>query len=368
MVSNLERIERIKSWFLGKSSLPFKAVLIPTNRCNLNCPYCPNALPRSENLFKSEDELSKKEWEKCVKEGLELGIKEWSIIGGGEPLLRKGTVIPLVEIIKKYDTDCEIITNGTLLEKDDIKKLVEIGIDRILFSIDGPNAKIHDSLRGVKGAFKKVKRNIEFLSKLKKKFKKEKPYIKINMVLSKANFKKIDEMVKFVKKIGGNELALHPMREYYKLPLLKSFLLKDSLENDLKESIEKAKILAEKLKIFLNTDMVRIEKNVQKKEKKIYHSILIRKINKCNCFEPFYTILIDPNGFVAGCSPAGKGIKSLNVKEKSLKEIWFSEELSQVRKKIMAGQQFNYCSKCGLTDMRMRIKNDLLESVKNEKV
>jgi MoaA/NifB/PqqE/SkfB family radical SAM enzyme len=368
MISNSEKIERIKNWFFGKEALPFKIVLIPTNRCNLNCPYCPNAVSRSKGMFKREDELEKEEWEKCAREGIELGIKEWSIIGGGEPFLRKEVVLSIVEIVKSYETDCEIITNGTLLTKVDVKKLVEMGVDRILFSIDGPSAKIHDSLRRVKGSFRRASENIKTFTKLKKKLKVEKPYLKINMVINKINFEKIDEMVKFVKKVGGQELAFHPMRTYCDSSVLDSLVLTGDENKAFRENMEKTKILAKKNKIFLNTDMVEIGENKSKEIKNTHSSDFLEKIEKCHCFEPFYTMLIDPSGFVAGCSPSGKGIKSLNIKEKTLREIWLSKELSEIREKILNGCKFDYCLKCGLTDMRMRIKNDLLESVRNEKI
>jgi len=372
------RIKTIYSWFVGKSPNPYKIVMIPTNRCNLKCPYCPNSLDRIQGKFKKIDELSDKEWERIVEEGLEIGVKEWSIIGGGEPFLRKDVVVNAVKMIKKVPTtDCEIITNGTLIKKGDVKKLVKYELDRILVSIDGPNAKIHDSLRRVKGTFEKATRTIRLISKYKKKFKKEKPYVKVNMVLNKENYKEIIPMLKLLKEIGAQELALHPMREYYKIPEWKRFNLtkKDILK--IAEYIKKSRMVSQMYGIVLNTDMVDLEiekfKSKKKKEKiNVKEKIsfkkrkIIEKILKCSCFEPLYTIFIDSNGYVNGCSPAGKGLPSLNVKEKCLEKIWKSKELQKIREQVLRGFQFEICQKCGLTDLKIHIRNSLIKSVINE--
>ncbi|MCD6371309.1 MAG: SPASM domain-containing protein [Candidatus Aenigmarchaeota archaeon] len=80
----------------------------------------------------------------------------------------------------------------------------------------------------------------------------------------------------------------------------------------------------------------------------------------------FYTIFIDPKGYVNACSPAGRGLPSLNVREKSLREIWNSKELQQIRKLVSRGSQFEICQKCGLIDLKMHIRNSLIDGVINE--
>ncbi|MFH8086738.1 MAG: radical SAM protein [Candidatus Aenigmatarchaeota archaeon] len=362
-----EKLERILNWFRYKTSLPFKVVLIPTNRCNLKCLFCPNALPRWKGKFKASEELSDKEWQDIVKQAIKLNVKEYSIIGGGEPFVRKKAVFAIIREIKKdRENECEIITNGTLLKNFEIKELVRWEVDRILFSIDGPNAKIHDSLRGVEGVFEKAIGNLKLFSKLKRKLKKEKPYLKINMVLNRENFRLVGEMVKVIKKVGGQELALHPMREYFEFNELKKLVLSPEEKNSVNEEIKRAEKIARRKKVFLNTDMVRaaLQGKVEEYEiRKIRKFTFSETIKRCYCFEPFYSMLIDPNGFVGGCSSVGKGIETLNVREKDLKEIWLSKEFAEIRKKLMMGNKFDYCLKCGLTDMRIKTKNELLKMV-----
>ncbi len=196
--------------------------------------------------------------------------------------------------------------------------------------------------------------------------KKEKPYIKVNMVLSSKNFNKIDRMIMLCKKIGVQELALHPMREYFDSINLTSLLLNEKEKQLLKKILERCEKLAKKVGIKLNKDMLELESLERKKEKKEIFSDIRKKIEKCSCFEPLYTIFIDAEGLVNGCSPSGKGKNELDTKKMSLKEIWFSKEFEEIRKKVLMGKKFEYCFKCGLTDMKIKLKAELLERVKNE--
>lgn len=354
-----EKLNRILKWLKESKAPPFKCVLIPTNRCNLKCWFCPNALPRSMGKFKAKDELEKEEWMRIIQDGLNLGIWEWSIIGGGEPFLRHDTVFQILDVIKRFDSQqmCEIITNGTLLKREDIKRLVKIGLDRIIFSIDAPDAETHDYLRRVKGTFRKVSENLKNLSLMKKQLKRDKPQIKVNMVLNNRNYKKIVKMVEFVKDMGAAELALHPMREYFEFKQqVQHLVLKPSEEKELGDEIKRAQEISENLGIFLNLDMVRSE------DVAVYDSTK-KSVSRPRCFEPLYSFLIDPSGNIGHCGPSGSGNPKLNLSKTSLENIWYGKNLDSIRERIAAGGALECCSKCGLTDTAERLRKEMKEFV-----
>ena len=69
--------------------------------------------------------------------------------GGGEPLLYPH-FIELVESAKRYETEVYFNTNATMLTKDLARRLVDLDVDRISFSVDGATEKTFESIR--KGA------------------------------------------------------------------------------------------------------------------------------------------------------------------------------------------------------------------------
>ncbi|MBT8171908.1 radical SAM protein, partial [Candidatus Bathyarchaeota archaeon] len=78
----------------------------------------------------------------------------------GEPLLRKD-LFTLANRAASYGCLVSMNTNGTLLNKESVKKVAKI-FDTVVVSLDGPK-KVHDSIRGVPGTYEKTVKAIELL-------------------------------------------------------------------------------------------------------------------------------------------------------------------------------------------------------------
>ena len=69
----------------------------------------------------------------------------------GEPFLYPD-LLPLITYMKSKGFVVSVVTNGTKVAKL-AKELVEVGLDVLLVSVDGPR-DTHDNIRGYKGAFR----------------------------------------------------------------------------------------------------------------------------------------------------------------------------------------------------------------------
>lgn len=67
---------------------------------------------------------------------------------------------------------------------------------------------------------------------------------------------------------------------------------------------------------------------------------------KQRCYEPWYVMVIDPEGNVAPCCPAGMGDKGTNIKNMDLKEAWTSRYFQRVRKHILEDLPLDICEVC----------------------
>jgi MoaA/NifB/PqqE/SkfB family radical SAM enzyme len=102
--------------------------------------------------------MSEEMFEKIIREGEELGVIFYTILGG-EPLI---IFDKIYRIFKKYkNAYAQLFTNGTLLTEDIAKKLQEIGNIFVNFSIEGFEEET-DERRG-KGVFKEVIKGMELL-------------------------------------------------------------------------------------------------------------------------------------------------------------------------------------------------------------
>jgi radical SAM protein with 4Fe4S-binding SPASM domain len=117
-----------------------------TYNCNLNCKHC-----YSEAGISSETELSTEEAMKVIDQIADFGVTSLAF-SGGEPLMRKDFFQ-----VARYAVDAglyvSLATNGTLLNKENVRKLKEIGLHYVEVSLDGANANTHDFFRGKIGSF-----------------------------------------------------------------------------------------------------------------------------------------------------------------------------------------------------------------------
>jgi MoaA/NifB/PqqE/SkfB family radical SAM enzyme len=120
--------------FFG-ARVPLVASIIPTNRCNLRCPYC-------GRWERPGQELTPDQWVAIIGELADLGCVRLSITGG-EPLLFAG-IEKLCSAAKGKRLRININTNGLLVEKK--PEAIRMA-DSVTISLDG-DKEAHDGVRG----------------------------------------------------------------------------------------------------------------------------------------------------------------------------------------------------------------------------
>jgi len=120
-----------------------------TRRCNLKCKHC---YAQAEDKDYS-GELTTEEGKRLIDDLAQFGCPVL-LFSGGEPLVRKD-VLELAAYAVKKGLRVVFSTNGTLITPELAQRLKEIGTSYVGISLDGTEV-IHDSFRGVPGAFKKA--------------------------------------------------------------------------------------------------------------------------------------------------------------------------------------------------------------------
>jgi len=128
---------------------PFLVVWDFTHKCNLNCKHC-----YSDSGAAREAELTTEEALGVVDQLAEAGVTALAF-SGGEPLTRKD-FFQVARYGVQRGLYVSLATNGTLLTKENVRRLKEIGVNYVEISIDGATAHSHDGFRGVQGAFDKA--------------------------------------------------------------------------------------------------------------------------------------------------------------------------------------------------------------------
>ena len=106
-----------------------------TSKCNLNCQYCHNALYNN-----SKDDMTSDDIIKLVKNLDKKNKIKKVLLTGGEPLLNKD-ICKIIEEFTKMNIKLDMVTNGTLLTEEYLKRLEKAGLKRIRLSIDSVDDK-----------------------------------------------------------------------------------------------------------------------------------------------------------------------------------------------------------------------------------
>ncbi len=178
-------------------SIPLQASLELTYRCNERCSHC-----YVEKFWDDPSKiLSKKDWIKILYELREAGTL-YLILMGGEPTLSPY----FFDIIKKgteLGFHVSIISNGLKINSYEYaKKMKNVGLKLVTFSLYSLDESIHDKITRVPGSHKKLLNSIDFCKSLN-------IDVSINSLLTEANAIGLFDLYNWASD-NGFELKIDP--------------------------------------------------------------------------------------------------------------------------------------------------------------
>src|SRR5687767_6648685 len=196
------RFGLLKSYVFRESHVPggpLTLAIESTAKCNLFCPMCPR-----ENIYFPPRDMDLRVFKKIIDEGkdfLEFAVP----YGVGEPLLNP-EIFDMISYCKEMRVPTGISTNATVLTDEASRKLIQAGLDYIIFAFDGATKETYETYR--KGAqFEKVRENILTFLKVKKELK-SRIFCIVQMVRLKENQKEIPELLRMWRLDGIDEVRI----------------------------------------------------------------------------------------------------------------------------------------------------------------
>lgn len=114
-------------------------------RCNLHCKFCFNYW--KDGIQQSPRRLSTGDSLECLRRLFDAVECEKMSISGGEPLLRED-LYDILAFIKGHDIPMVLTTNSTLLNPQNILRLMDSGILTFQVPFHSANQALHDKLSG----------------------------------------------------------------------------------------------------------------------------------------------------------------------------------------------------------------------------
>ncbi len=341
----------------GKSAPPETVSLLLTYRCNLRCKMCGQWGETGSSKFYTPDIL-KKELNAAEIGSLVDDLRRSYrfppaiTLFGGEPLLFGG-IIEALERIKNNGMRVNIITNGTLLKKY-AKELVQVGVDEIIFSLDGP-PKVHDMVRGRDGVFDDAAGGFALLAEAKQSLMKSHPVVNVNSTIFDFNYLDIPETIKTSRSLGAKDITFHHLifidkgcLDKHNIEMRKFFDCEShdwaGFVLDRLPDID-TKILKEKIKEAESMG-ASIYPNLTDGEIDDYYTNFefSPKSYSGKCKSPWMVAYIFPDGTVHPC--LSLGVEMGNIREQPFVEIWNNDKYKNFRSHVRKQGRFGVCSRC----------------------
>jgi radical SAM protein with 4Fe4S-binding SPASM domain len=309
-----------------------------------------------------DKELSTIEWLGVIDQLGTFGVKSICLTGG-EPLVRKD-LLDIVEHAKKQGLSVNILTSGSLISPDVARRMVDIGLDDISVSIDGPK-EVHNAIRR-REVFDAAILGIRSIQIEKRRRAINTPNVSIACTIQRLNQDHLHELVPIAKDLGVH-LFYGPLffmskdmerrtQEMVGLTVdakdedqgvLDHYRCVDVdiLYNELKRVSDVANAMGQEIRLPFMTKC-EIERR--------YYDLEYSVLNKC--FLPWYASRIDPFGTVYPCSI---NIYCGNIRRTAFQEVWNGSAYVKVRESLKKQRLLPVCIKCCALTSEHKIWNFL---------
>src|SRR6201996_14797 len=314
-------------------SLPV-VILMPHSACNCRCVMC--------DIWKDNKNL-KQLTEKDIN-GLLSSLKKFGtqtvVMSGGEALLNS-KFFKLCEILKKEGIRISLLTTGLSI-KNNADMLLRL-VDDLVVSMDG-DEPLHDAIRNIPNAFKKMREGVVHLKKLYPKYR-----ITARTVIHRLNFRNWQNIINAAQEMGMDQISFLPAdvsshafnrQTAWAEPRQHEILLAQRELPELQEAIYY--ILENNRELFENGFIAESPAKIQQiyQYYAAHYQLNPFPFKKCNA--PWVSTVIEADGSVRPCffhESVG------NIRDSSLAEILNSEQSVNFRKKLDM-QTNDTCVKC----------------------
>jgi MoaA/NifB/PqqE/SkfB family radical SAM enzyme len=279
-------------------------VLDVTNQCAMRCLHCSaNSSPQLRD-FISFEKMSQ-----IVSDAVFLGLETLSL-SGGEPLVHP-EIADMVRLAHSCGVrDIRVFTSGLKLRGSkttpigdaDVESLVDAGVSKVFFNLQGASVEAHERIAGTRGAFEAVLSGTRLC-------KKHGIYVGFHFVPMKPNWHEIGGIMSIARHLNVDEIGILRF-----VPQGRGLSNRGLLETDIEHllvTVSKLMMKFERPKIRLGCPFNSISRLVPEWE-----------IKRCPAASDMCHVMID--GTVAPCSAFKNAsqMKSGNVYLQTFQKIW----------------------------------------------
>jgi len=332
---------------------PLTLSLNLTHLCNLRCGMCGQW--RRHDTGKGEM-LSLEELKRIADEVAPSRPKVY--IWGGEPLLHP-SLLPFLAHLKARKLYTVINTNGFLLDRF-ASEFVRIGVDSLDISLDGP-PEVHDRVRGVNGAFDRLRSGGEKIREESRRQGRRRPLLKAVSVVTETSQGRLGEMIGLLERNSWFDIVIVNLGWFTSSEACRANekAFADRLETSAASgkdfigalgTVDPEQVKALRRRAARSRLAVVFRPDLPDSDLADYYRDPALPIRRRFCYAPWTLVDIRPDGSAVFC-PDYPDYSIGNVRERPLLEIWNGDRARRFRRSLLERGLFPICSRCdGLYD------------------
>jgi MoaA/NifB/PqqE/SkfB family radical SAM enzyme len=323
-------------------AMPGHLTIGTTNKCNLRCRMC---VRQHVQLHPADvTDMDFKLFQKIADECFPY-LKTVVFTVSGEPLL-SNNILEMLELVKKFNIKLAMTSNATLMNNDEIIKILIRTLSVLTVSFDGATRETYESIR-IGAKYDKVLSNIARFNTYRNELSDvQRPKLGFSFVLMRSNIEEFPDFIKLAHTlqadfVGGTHIIIHGSQ-------LKdeSLIFHKKLAN---EKLREAKEIATQLGVTLSIHPLYILERENVSHDNVGDKVTTRRTIKCPYL--WSHSWIERNGDVVPCCIASNNRPVMgNMLNSTFSEIWNGEIYRNMREGILTGQPFDVCKNCYLAE------------------
>lgn len=347
-----------------------KLYIEPTSKCNLACKMC----FRSTWIDEAFSDMDISVFDRIMSTVPE-SVETVFFGGMGEPLHHQD-IIYMVQSASSRGKRVELLTNGTLLSRDMVTKLLDAGLNMLWVSIDSFDTEGYENIRQ-NSNFALIKKNISFYN-TERSLRDSAAQLGIAFVAMKSNIGQLGRLAQFACENQAAQVNISNVIPTDQASVKESLYSRTvSLELHTQRTVGQPEISMP----FMDFKIPEARDGFVELLKSDCHIViggepLVRRKRYCRFVEEGITF-VRYDGDVSPCMALlHSGTTYLensertvyhhsfgNVKEQSLSDIWMSKEYAEFRERVR-WFEFSPCIQCGGCDNRTDNCQDCLGNQK----
>lgn len=305
-----------------------------TTRCNIRCIHCyyhspvaqaPNfppvrnsrlqarPLPGTETIQSFEGvDADPAAVRRLINQLLAMGTRRMQLSGFGETFLYP-EIMDCIERIKHGGSSCLANSNGTLLTREVIDRLVDVGFDEIRVTTMAGTAEGYVATHPGSTArtFERLRASLEYLREAKASRGSRTPRLDLVCIIIAQNLHGLEEFVDFAREVGTDRITFRPFNDVFDPGL--AILLPPEEET--------AFVRKELTRLKAELDARSISNNIG-----TFLHVFARRLDTSElyrhipCYQGWISAYVNPLGDVTPC--CGCSTPLGNINETDFKNIW----------------------------------------------